>query len=134
MEKLTINRKIIVKARVTEGFKEQLIQELQEGMNKLDAELKFLEQRAKKIITELTIKASPQVVSVREQLEYEKQKREEARKAMAEQMKMVGTLENGKEVIQEELEGPIEVKVGDNWFDLRQREIVVEDGLIVAIR
>ena len=134
MDKLVINRKISVKAKVTEGFKNQIRQELQEGMNKLDAELKFLEQRAKKLITELTLKGSPQAASVREQLEYEKQKREEAKKAMSEQMKVVGNLEMGTEVLQEEMEGPIEVKAGDNWVDLMNREIVIEDGRIVEIR
>ncbi|MGI6144815.1 MAG: hypothetical protein GX092_05640 [Clostridia bacterium] len=134
MDKLIINRKILVKAKVTEQFKNQVRQELQEGMNKLDAELKFLEQRAKKLITELTLKGSPQVASVREQLEYEKQKREEAKKAMSEQIKMVGNLEMGQEVLQEEILGPVEVKVGDNWVELMNREIVIEDGLIVEIR
>lgn len=134
MDNLVINRKITIKALVTEGFKKQLTFELQEGMNKLDAELKFIEQRAKKIITELTLKASPQVASIKEQLEYERQKREEARKTMVEQMKAVEALENGKEVIQEQIEGPVEVKVGDNWVDLLSREIVLEDGKIVAIR
>jgi len=134
VDNLVINRKITIKALVTEGFKKQLTFELQEGMNKLDAELKFIEQRAKKIITELTLKASPQVASIKEQLEYERQKREEARKTMVEQMKAVEALENGKEVIQEQIEGPVEVKVGDNWVDLLSREIVLEDGKIVAIR
>jgi 23S rRNA-/tRNA-specific pseudouridylate synthase len=134
VEKLIINRKIKIKIRVTDAFKTQVIEELQEGINKLDAELKFLEQRAKKMITELTLKASPQVAAVREQLEYEKQKREETRMALAEQMKIAGTLENGNEVMQGEIEGPLEVKVGDKWEEIMQREIVFEDGRIIAIR
>jgi hypothetical protein len=134
VEKLIINRKITVKVRVTDLFKKQVIQELQEGIKKLDAELKFLDQRAKKMITELTLKASPQVAAVREQLEYEKRKREETRTAMAEQIKIVGTLEQGQEVVQGEIEGPLEVKVGDNWQEIMQREIVLEDGQIIAIR
>ncbi|MDD2212416.1 MAG: YlqD family protein [Clostridia bacterium] len=134
MEKLIINRKIKIKIRVTDAFKTQVIEELQEGINKLDAELKFLEQRAKKMITELTLKASPQVAAVREQLEYEKQKREETRMALAEQMKIAGTLENGNEVMQGEIEGPLEVKVGDKWEEIMQREIVFEEGRIIAIR
>ena len=134
MDKLIINRKISVKAKVTEGFKNQIRQELQEGMNKLDAELKFIEQRAKKLITELTLKGSPQVASVREQLEFEKQKREETKKAMSEQMKIVGNFGIGEEVLQEEIQGPLEVKVGDNWLEVMNREIVLEDGRIVEIR
>ncbi len=134
MEKLTINRKILVKAKVTEGFKKDLIQELQEGINKLEAELKFIEQRAKKMITELTLKASPQVAAVREQFEYEKLKREETKEKMAEQIKFISTLEIGNEVVQGEIEGPLEIQVGDNWDEIMQREILLEDGLIIAIR
>lgn len=134
MDKLTIHRKIAVKAIVTDDFKKSLLHELQEGINKLDAELKFIEQRAKKTITELTLKASPQVGVVREQLEYEKQKREEAKAAMTEQMKIISALENGKEIVQGEIEGPVEIKVGDSWEEIMQREIVVQDGTIIAIR
>ncbi|HHY06635.1 MAG TPA: hypothetical protein GX532_06665 [Clostridia bacterium] len=134
MEKLIINRKITIKVRVTDAFKKQVIQELQAGIKKVEAELKFLDQRAKKMITELTLKASPQVAAVREQLEYEKRKREETRAAMAEQIKIIGTLELGREVVQGEIEGPLEIKVGDNWQEIMQREIVLEDGQIIAIR
>jgi hypothetical protein len=134
VEKLIINRKITIKVRVTDAFKKQVIQELQAGIKKVEAELKFLDQRAKKMITELTLKASPQVAAVREQLEYEKRKREETRAAMAEQIKIIGTLELGREVVQGEIEGPLEIKVGDNWQEIMQREIVLEDGQIIAIR
>ena len=134
MEKLTINRKILVKAKVTEEFKKDLVQELQEGINKLEAELKFIEQRAKKTITELTLKASPQVDAVREQIEYEKLKREETKEKMAEQIKFISSLEIGKEVVQGEIEGPIDIQVGDNWGEIMQKEIVVENGRVIAIR
>jgi hypothetical protein len=134
MEKIEIKRKIFVKAIVTEDFKKGLINELQEGINKLEAELKFIEQRAKKALTELTLKGSPQVAAVKEQIEYEKMQREEAREKMSEQIKFISTLELGKEVVQGEIEGPAIVQVGDNWDEVMHREIVLEDGIIVAIR
>ncbi|MGI6606365.1 MAG: YlqD family protein [Peptococcia bacterium] len=134
MEKIEIKRKIIVKAIVTEDFKKGLINELQDGINKLEAELKFIDQRAKKALTELTLKGSPQVAVVKEQIEYEKMQREEAKEKMTEQIKFISTLELGKEVVQGEIEGPIVVQVGDNWDEIMQREIVLKDGNIIAIR
>jgi len=134
MEKIIVNRKIFVKVKVTDEFKKLFTQEMQNGINKLDAELSFLEQRAKKVITELTIKGSSQVSAVREQLEFEKQKREETKANFIEQIRVASTLENGKEVVRGELEGPIEVKIGDNWEEKIQREIVIEDGVVIEIR
>jgi hypothetical protein len=134
MENLIINRKILVKVKVTEKFKKNLIQELQGEINKLEAELKFIEQRAKKTITELTLKASPQLAAVKEQIEYEKLKREETKEKITEQIKFISTLENGKEVVQGEIAGPLEIQVGDNWDEIMQKEILLEDGIIIAIR
>lgn len=134
MDRLEIKRKILVKVVVTEEFKKGLISELQDGINKLEAELQFIEQRAKKTITELTLKGSPQVAAVKEQIEYEKIQRNETIDKMTEQIKLIGTLELGKEVVQGELEGPVEIQVGDNWEEVMQREIVIENGKIIAIR
>lgn len=134
MEKLEIKRKILVKAVVTEKFKNDLIKELQEGIQKLEAELQFIEQRTKKTITELTLKGSPQVASYKEQIEYEKMQREAAKEKMTEQIKFVSSLELGKEVVQGEVEGPVVIQVGDNWEEITKKEIVLEDSKIIAIR
>lgn len=131
---MIIHRKIRVKIIVTPEFKKQLVLEIQEGIQKLEAEISFIEQRAKKTVTELTLKASPQVQTVREQLELEKRKREEARAGLLEQMKKISSLEDGTEVLQGEIEGPVEIKVGDNWDNIFNKEIVIKDGIIVDVR
>lgn len=131
---VTVHRKIQVKVVVTEQFKEALAAELQENIKKLDAEISFIEQRTKKTITELTLKASPQVQSVREQLEWEKKKREDAKNGFIDQIKKVGALQEGVEVLQGEVDGPAEVEIGMNWEDLFTKEIVIKDGLVVELR
>lgn len=131
---LTINRKIRVKIIVTAAFKKELLEEIQMNVQKLEAELAFLEQRAKKTLTELTIKASPQVQAVREQLEWEKKKREDNRSSLLEQVGKIDALEEGTEVLQGEIEGPVEIKVGDNWDAIFTKEIVLKDGVVAEIR
>lgn len=131
---MLIHRKIQVKTIVTEGFKESLLRELQENIKKIEAELSFLEQKGKKTITELTIKASPQVQAVREQLEWEKRKREETKINLTQQLKQVSELQIGVEVLQGEVDGPIEIEVGTKWNDVFQQEIVLKDGIVVEIR
>lgn len=131
---MIINRKIRVKIIVTAEFKQELLAEIQQNVQKLEAELTFLEQRAKKTLMELTIKASPQVQAVREQLEWEKKKRDDNKTSLLEQASKIQTLEEGIEILQGEIEGPLEIKVGDNWDDIFTKEIVIKDGLVVEIR
>jgi hypothetical protein len=131
---MIIDRKIKLKTIVTEEFKKQLHQEIKDGVKQIDAEINYLDQKYKKIITELTIKASPQAQGLREQLEWEKKKREETKAGLLEQTKKLNDLEEGTEVIQGEINGPVELKIGDNWDKINSREIVVKDGIIVEIR
>lgn len=131
---MIIDRKIRVKAIVTDTFKKQLLQEIQAGVQQLDTEINYLDQRYKKIMTELTIKGSMQTQGVREQLEWEKKKREETKAGFLEQIKKINTLEDGTEVLQGEVNGPVELKIGDSWEKIMNREIVLKDGIIVEIR
>ena len=131
---MIVHRKILVKVIVTEAFKEKIITEMTEGLNKMEAELSFLEQRAKKTITELTIKASPQTQAVREQLEWEKKKREDAKNELNERIRIISGLKEGAEITQGEIEGPVDIHVGDNWSHVFKKEIVLKDGVVVDIR
>lgn len=131
---MIINRKIRVKAIVTPGFKTALMEEIAEGLKKIDVELNILEQRSKKTITELTLKASPNAQIVKEQLDWEKKKREDARTSLKEQSKVISELEDGTEVVQGEIEGPFEIKVGDTWDAIFNKEIILKDGVVVDIR
>lgn len=131
---MIINRKIRVKAIVTPMFKERLREEITEGLQKLETEISFLEHRTKKTVTELTLKGSPQAQAVKEQLDWEKKKREDACAGLREQLKAISELEEGIEVVQGEIEGPYELKIGDNWDAIFEQEIVVKDGIVVEIR
>lgn len=131
---MIIERKIKVKVIVTEAFKKQLLQDVQAGIQQLDTEISYFEQRYKKVLTELTIKASMQAQGMKEQIEWEKKKREDTKAGFLEQMKKISTLEEGIEVAQGEVSGPAELKVGDQWEKIMNREIVLKDGIIVEIR
>lgn len=131
---MIIERKIKVKVIVTEAFKKQLLQDIQAGIQQLDTEINYLDQRYKKVMTELTIKGSLQTQGVREQLEWEKKKREDTKAGFLEQLKKINTLEEGIEVPQGEVTGPAELKIGDSWERIMNREIVLKDGIIVEIR
>lgn len=131
---MQVFRKVKIKTIVTSELRKTLLKEMKDGIEKIEAELSFLEQRSKKALTELSIKASPQAQAVSEQLELEKKKREESKKQILEQIKRVEVLEEGMEVLQGEIEGPVEIKIGSKIDDIFNKEIIVKDGIVVEIR
>lgn len=52
-DSLTIKRPVIVKVKVTEGFKARMAAEIQENIKRLDAEMQQLEFQVKRMAAEL---------------------------------------------------------------------------------
>lgn len=130
---LTITRPVLVKVRVTEQYKKQLAMELQQSAARLERELQQLEFQSKKIL-ELA-KKNPEGAEVAlAKLEQEKHSRLDTRFKLLDKIKEVGKLINGTEVLQGKVESLVSVQVGDNWHELMQAEIVLEDGQVVEIR
>ncbi len=131
---MIVERKIKIKTIVTEKFKIDIENSINENIKQIDEEMNYLDQRYKKIITELTIKASPQVQSIREQLEWEKKKRDEVKVGLLDQAKKLKDLVIGSEILQGETTGPVDVEKGACWETLNNSEIVLKDGIVVEIR
>lgn len=131
---MIIERRIKVTSVVTEQFKQNVIQEIQNNIKQIEAEISYIELSAKRTVTELTIKASPQAQAIKEQFEWEKKKREDAKIKLTEQMKKINGLEIDSEIVQGEVTGPVEIKPGDNWDEVNNKEIVLKDGIIIELR
>lgn len=131
---LTIKRPVIVKVKVTNGFKNQMAAEIQESIKKLDSELQQLDFQIKRMVVELE-KRNPQgIPAARQHVETEKQKRLQAKNKLTEQLKNIGLLAIGSEVVQGSLESITEVNIGDDWNDIMGVEVVVSDNKIIDIR
>lgn len=130
---LTITRPVLVKVRITDQYKKTLAMELQQTVVKLELELQQLEFQARKLN-----EAAKKNYSVAEiplaQLEQERQKRKDTRLKLLDKIKEVGKLENGTEVLQGKVESFVPVRVGDDWNQLMNAEIILEDGKVAAIR
>ncbi|MEW6723741.1 MAG: YlqD family protein [Bacillota bacterium] len=125
MSPLTINRQITVKVRVTEAFRKAMAAQIQEAIKKLERETAYLETQAKRVGN------NPEVAR---SLGEEIQARSEKRARLTEELKELARLEPGAEVVQGSVNGPVEVRIGDDWARLMAAEIVLEDGRVVAIR
>lgn len=134
MENLTLIRPILVKVKVTEGYKKVAAAELQEEARRIELELQHLDFQEKKLTAELEKKNPQGISAARRHLGQERQRRVETRQKLLERLKEIGQLETGSEVFYGKMESVVDLKVGDDWHKLLGVEVVLKDGIVAEIR
>ncbi|HEU4754590.1 MAG TPA: YlqD family protein [Armatimonadota bacterium] len=132
---MILKRQILLKAIVTDKLKEQLLQDVQEAIQRVEESQDELERQSRRLMLELQRTDLNRAMAFRQQLEVEKRKQDDVKAELQEQQKAYQELTLGEEIVRGNLEGEIEVNVGDNLVEkLGQAEILVEDDLIKEIR
>ena len=134
MESINIIRKIVIKQVVTEEFKKTAVSDLQNALKQAETEMDDFEKKYRKMITEFTVKNLPQVDELRAQFEAEKERKGLLKNQLSEQFKAAMKLEIGTEIVQAVIDGPYELKVGDDFNKVNRQEIVVNNGIVQEIR
>ena len=134
MNTITLKCPVTVKSKVTETLKEQLVAEIKEAMAKIDMELQQIEFHAKRLMTEQVRSDVQGLTALRQQIDGEKQKRLDLKNHMQDKLKETSQLEIGAEIVQGTMEQLVTVQEGDDLQKLMSREILLEDGKILAIR
>ena len=134
MNTITLKCPVTVKSKVTETLKEQLVAEIKEAMAKIDMELQQIEFHAKRLMTEQVRSDVQGLTALRQQIDGEKQKRLELKNHMQDKLKETSQLEIGAEIVQGTMEQLVTLQEGDDLQKLMSREILLEDGKILAIR
>jgi hypothetical protein len=131
---LTIMRPVALKVIVTEQFKAEMEREFQEAADTTQRRIEQIDFQGKRVLSGLQTDLS-QAMQVRQQIEDEKRRQEAVKKDLLERAKEVRELELGAEFPRGTLESMVEIKEGDNLYDkLTAAEIVIKDGVVVAIR
>ncbi len=134
MSTITLKCPVTIKSKVTDVLKEQLNAEIKEAMSKIDMELQQIEFHAKRLMTEQVRSDVQGLTALRQQIDGEKQKRLELKGQLQDKLKETSQLEIGAEIVQGTMEQLVTVQVGDDLQKLMSREILLEDGKILAIR
>jgi len=134
MSTITLKCPITIKSKVTEALKEQLNVEVKEAVSKIDMELQQIEFHAKRLMTEQVRSDVQGLTALRQQIDGEKQKRLELKGQLLDRLKDTNLLEIGSEIVQGTMEQLVTVQAGDDLQKLMSREILLEDGKILAIR
>lgn len=136
MSSITIFREITLKQIVTEASKELTRQQLKEQLLVLNEEQMNFEEGKNKTLTEFSLKGAdaPQINKIRQQFDTEAGKYYVRRDEIRMDMLAVDELTVGEEIIIGTVEGPYELKVGENLTAAVKAEIIVKDGIVVEIR
>jgi hypothetical protein len=130
-----VKRGVTLTAIVTEEFKKELTEEVQGALDQLSMREQQITMQMQRYVTELAKTNLEQAGAVRRQLDAERQKVEQARSEMKARLSEVQGLEMGSEYRQGQIEGMVELKVGDNVADkLTGAEVIVKDRVIVEIK
>jgi valyl-tRNA synthetase len=133
MNSITLIRPVVVKAIVTETFKENYKRDLQEALRGVEDLIARIDSQIRRL--ELERQITPQNRVVRQQLEVERSRQEALRAELLERLREAERLELNTEFPQTTVDAQVEVRVGDNLFQkLGRAEIVVKDGIVMEIR
>jgi len=134
MESVTVKCPITIKSKVTEDLKKALAADIQNNLNKVEAELQQIEFQSKRMMNEQAQIDAQGLPALRQHIEGETQKRLDFKNQMLEKLKETERLELGAEISQGNLEQVITLKVGDNLHEYMRAEILLEDGKVIAFR
>jgi len=135
-KEVELKRVVMVKAIVTDAFKTNLTKELERAIKNLEMQEKQIESQSKAHIDDLKKQGMMQQLnSFLKQLDEEKGRMSAARADLTSKIEEAKKLKVGSEFIQGPLEGPVNVKIGDNLYKkIGAAEILVKDGIIQEIR
>lgn len=136
MSTITVPRKIIIKAIVTDSFKasfkaqlETLRQEMADHVDKIKTEESRLLLNVGGAFSQNELNSS------RSKLAYDRQQQEAGIKEIDEKLKEMETLKEGSIYPYTQLDSFVDIQEGDNLFEkLSPGEITIRDGIIIAIK
>jgi hypothetical protein len=133
---IELKRVVMVKAVVTEAFKDNLMKELERAVKNLDTQAQQMDFQAKSYMDDLKKKGMiSQMTAFKHQLDEEKGRQAAAKADLQAKIEEAKKLVLNTEFIQGPLEGPITVKSGDNLYKkIGAAEILVKDGVVQEIR
>lgn len=133
---IELKRVVMVKAIVTEPFKQNLVKELERAVANLDAQLNQMEGQSKNYLEDLKKKGLMQkAAAFKHQLDEERARQSASKADLLMKIEEAKRLQLNSEFVQGPLEGPVEVAVGDNLYKkVGGAEIIVKDGVVQEIR
>lgn len=134
-QSISLRRQVLIKAIVTDQFKQQATAELQVALSQVDEQFQQLEFQAKRAIAEIEKKQPDAVPQLKAQIDEDRQRLLAAKNDLLQKLNVIGQLELNQEFVQGNVDNFVDVSVGDNLYaKLAAPEVIVKDGVVVEIR
>jgi capsule polysaccharide export protein KpsE/RkpR len=133
--RMIVKREILLKAIVTEQLKNQLREGVKETLEQIDQGQEEMERQYRRLMLEVQRMDAGRAMAVRQQVDAERRRQDDAKKELQDQLAEYEELQLGEEFVMRVLEGTVEIREGDNFFDkIRRAEIIVEDDIVKELR
>ena len=130
MDSISIKVPVVVKAKLTEKLKERLLGEYTKVAEQMDLELKQIN-----LDRQRELDAHPeQSEQIARFFGNEIMQRQERRAESLSRKKTIEKLALGAEIVQGTLERQVDLKIGDDFREVMNMEILIEDDKVIAIR
>jgi hypothetical protein len=135
-DSVELKRVVMVKAIVTEAFKQNLVKELERAVGNIENQVSQIEERGRPYLENLKKKGLNQkAIAFKQQISDERARQSAAKSDLLMKIEEAKKLQLGTEFVQGPLEGPVTVEIGDNLYKkVGGAEIIVRDGIIQEIR
>ncbi|WP_079480214.1 YlqD family protein [Halobacillus salinus] len=127
---MKIIQKVTVKQVLTTTSRKELRERFNQRTEQLERECRQLEFEQKKL--ERKPELSKQEVERR--FSKEISRRKDRIRWMSHQLQQLSILPNGSELDTDEVESIVDVEEGDQWEEIRNKEIVIRDGKVIRAR
>lgn len=133
MDSISIKVPVNVKAKLTEKLKASILEDLTQGIERAELEIKQINIQEKRAMDEAG-EDQQKLMAIQQYFGAERQKRQEYRNEALDRKETTEKLAIGAEIVQGTLERQVELKVGDDMREIMNVEVLVEDDKVVAIR
>ena len=130
MNSIKINVPITIKHKLTEKLRERLVGDLKKNIEQLDLEIKQIGMERQRELAAHP-EQGEQIVRF---FGAETNKRQQQKEEALDRKEYLEKLAVGAEIVQGTLQHQVELKVGDNFREIMNTEILIEDDKIIAIR
>lgn len=136
MSTITVPRKIIVKAIVTESFKTGFKAQLESLRKEMVDNVDKIKTEESRLLLNVGIGLSQnELNSARSKLAYDRQQQEAGMKEIDEKLKEMEALKEGSIYPYTQLDSFVDIQEGDNLFEkLSPGEITIRDGIAISIK
>ncbi|MHB9026018.1 MAG: YlqD family protein [Armatimonadota bacterium] len=134
-ELLRVRQEVGLIFMVTEDLKSQLLEEFNAAVEDVQRQIDQFDFRARHALAEMQRSDLNRAMAARQQIDAEKRRLEAVKHELQDRKGEIDGLKIGDEYPRGNIEGLVEIKVGDNLFEkLAGTQLIIRDGKVVEIR